>query len=71
MPEPSAYNVDLDSGFQQVNGCRVSKDVRGDHLRLTTAFFFTTLTGMALHDLIDAETGQGIPIARSEDRTFR
>jgi len=57
VSEPSAYNINLDTSLQQVNGSRVAKGVRRDGPWLATCILLYQFEGVAPNYLIDSESG--------------
>ena len=66
MAEPAADHVDVDSGFQEVDGRRVSEDMRADVASGRPAEA-VQVAGVATHDLVDAEACEGTLAAGHED----
>src|SRR5216683_7869639 len=56
MARPAPNHIDVDPGFEQMDGARMSKQVRADVVACGTSFRRTQLARMATDDLVDAET---------------
>ncbi len=66
VTEPSSDHVDFHAGLEQVDCCRVAKDVRAD--RAETVFQVSRMTA---HDLVGSEARQRATTTRCEDRLLR
>ncbi len=59
MAQPTANHIDVDAGFEQMDGARMSKQVRADVMACGTSFRCAQLARVATDDFVNAEPCEG------------
>jgi hypothetical protein len=71
VAQPRANNIDLDTSLQEMHGCAVSPDVRGNRFGSTIGSLFDDLSCIPANNFIDSESGQCYFCCASENWTVR